>query len=179
MGIDVFADELGARRRKPAMTTWSSLDGQSGEHADPRLRVKQCVRGRAPTTQPTGWRGDQDIPRFIRTRAKQTSRNILQPLAVKKRGSVLKNSRKPQTTAQYFVIEIEDAASDPICTHDSLIVVDREQDGYITVTVWCRCNVPRVPKMFAEQTFLDSAGRYFRGSHHQGERLFGGLRVHR
>jgi hypothetical protein len=103
----------------------------------------------------------------------------LHPLATKDREIILEDRRQSHAPVQHLVIETEDPASDLICAQNSLIIVDREQNRYITIPAGSGCNVPRMSEILAEYTLLDTSGRYFCGSHDQREGLLRGLRIHR
>jgi hypothetical protein len=103
----------------------------------------------------------------------------LHPLATKDRGIILEDRRQSHAPVQHFVIETEDPASDLVCAQNSLIIVDREQNRYITTPAGSGCNVPRMSEILAEYTLLDTPGIYFCCSHGQREGLLCGLRVHR
>src|SRR6266853_415756 len=60
-------------------------------------------------------------------------------------------------------------------SRDPLINVNREQKRYITIRAGSGCNIPRVSEILAEYTLLDTPGRYFCDTHHQGEGLLCGL----
>jgi hypothetical protein len=103
----------------------------------------------------------------------------LHPLATKDRGIILEDRPQSHAPVQHFVIETEDPASDVVCAQNSLIIVDREQNRYITIPAGSGCNIPRVPEILAEYTLLDTPGSYFGDTHDQGEGRLCGLRVHR
>jgi hypothetical protein len=103
----------------------------------------------------------------------------LHALATKDRGIKLEDRRQSYAPVQDFVIETEDPASDVVCAQNSLIIVDREQNRYITIPAGSGCNIPRVPEILTEYTLLDTPGRCFCDTHDQGEGLLCGLRVHR
>jgi len=85
----------------------------------------------------------------------------LHPLATKDRGIILEDRRQSPAPVQHFVIETEEPASDLVCAQNSLIIVDREQNRYITIPAGSGCNIPRVSEILAEYTLLDTPGRYF------------------
>src|SRR5689334_17214087 len=100
------------------------------EQAQSRSRVKQGVSGRTPAAHPAGWRGDQDMPGLIRSCPEQTSRHILHPLAMKDRGVILEDRRQRHAPVQRLVVKTKESASDVVCTQNSLVIVDREQNRY-------------------------------------------------
>src|ERR1700722_16581519 len=180
MRIYVFADAIGAYGcQASAMRGRIRWEWQGCGHAAPRPWGKQGFRRKTKATHPTSWGSDQGIPGIISSCPKQTSRHILHPLAAKERGIVRENRRQGQPPVQHFVIESEDPPSDLVRAQNSLIMVHREQNRYITTPAGSGGNVPCMPKIPAEYALLDSAGGYLGCSHGQREGLLGGLRIHR
>jgi hypothetical protein len=103
----------------------------------------------------------------------------LHPLATKNRGIILEDRRQGHPPVQNFIIETEDPASDLVCTQNSMVIVDRDQNRYITTAAGSGYNVPCMSEILAEYTLLNTSGRYLCCSHSQREGLLCGLRVHR
>jgi hypothetical protein len=89
----------------------------------------------------------------------------LHPLATKDRRIIFEDRLQTDAPIQHVVIETEDPSSDLVCAQNSLIIVHREQNRYITTAARGGCNVPHMSEILAEYTLLDTPGRYFCDTH--------------